>query len=217
MAVFCCAVGVYLPARAVESNIAETEKELKAALKKDPKEISDITRLGVLYWDSGRRALAIKWFRKAIKINPDYAPPYFFIGEAYFFERKPEKAAENYELFMKKMSDLPEMDGVIKKFYISTLHKMGSRFWAMRMEPDSLKVSTLITELDPNDAKAHYNLAVYYYNYEHNRVRAFRELKKVILLEPKSRMAAKAEFFIDYLRRNPDSRIIGDFSFMDED
>jgi len=75
----------------------------------------------------------------------------------------------------------------------------------------------LITELDPNDAKARYNLAVYYYNYEHNRVRAFRELKKVILLEPKSRMAAKAEFFIDYLRRNPDSRIIGDFSFMDED
>jgi tetratricopeptide (TPR) repeat protein len=208
--------GLSVPAEG-EVTVAEWEKNLKLALRNDPGDYAAMAQLGSLYWGMGRRTAAIIQFRKALRINPDYPIPYYFLGEAYYLERKPEKAMSKYRLFTEKMDAIQDMDEALRDYYVSTLHKMGGRFWSMKEYNASVNLFNRIVELDPEDPKAHYNLAVCYYNHLNNRSRAFAELNKVIEMAPESRTAAKAEFFIDYMRRNPDARIIGDFSFIDEE
>ncbi|MEE8360068.1 MAG: hypothetical protein V3S04_04005, partial [Candidatus Omnitrophota bacterium] len=73
-----------------------------------------------------------------------------------------------------------------------------------------------IISLRPNDQAAHYNLALCYYKYQRKLPQAYRELKKVIEIKKTTRIADQAEFFIDYMRRNPDPRFATDLSFMSE-
>ena len=191
-------------------------KEIREDVRKDPHDAVSRTRLGVLYWEAGKRRSALKEFRRVQKERPDYAVPYYFIGEAYFLERKPEKAEANYLRFVENMDVEHLRNNDLIESYVSLLHKIGRRFWSMKNYDNSRDMSRKILELDPDNSLARYNLAVYYYNHERDRSKAFQELTEVIRLSPESRLAAKAEFFIDYMRRNPDPRIIGDFSFMDE-
>ncbi len=209
--VFCSS---QLPAE-IKSSAGE-EKSLTELLSKNPKDYVSLTRLGEIKWVSGERKAALGFFRKAIKIDPEYPFPYYFLGQAYFLERKPEKAAENFNLFIEKIDNLDLNREDVRNICVSALHKTGGSFWAMKMYPNAYSSLRKIIELDSSNVRARYNLGVYYYNHSRDREAAFSEMKKVVELEPGSRIAAKAEFFIDYMRRNPDPRIIGDFSFVDE-
>ena len=193
------------------------ERGFREVLDKNPMDVEARTRLGALYWDLGKKKNAMREFKKTLEINREYAFPYYFLGEDFFLKRKYTEASENYELFMRYMDLSPGNDEGLRESYVAALHKIANRFWVMKEFTSSGKTLEKIIKLDPGDTKAKYNLAIYYYNYKRDRVRAFKEMNAVIESSPGSRMAAKAEFFIDYIRRNPDPRIIGDVSFMDED
>ena len=182
----CGWVSVPVLAEEEETSVAEWERDLKVALRNDPGDYTAMTQLGSLYWEMGRKPAAIIQFRKALRINPDYPIPYYFLGEAYFLERKPEKAMSNYRAFMERMDATPDMDEAFRDYYITALYKIGARFWAMKEYQASVKVFNRIIALDPEDPKAHYNLAVCYYDHFHNRVKAFSELNKVIEMAPKA-------------------------------
>jgi hypothetical protein len=214
--IFCSGIAIFFIVVGTEKNLSGPEKDIRTAVKRSPDDYVSITRLGEIYWKTDRQPAALKEFRKALKINPDYAIPYYFLAENYFYRRKLELSRTNYVLFLEKMSLAEDLQDDLKMHYISVLHGIGQRFWVMKDNPGSLDVMERIIALDPNNLQARYNLAVYYYNREKDRIKAFQELKKVIEIDPKSRLAAKAEFFIDYMRRNPDPRIMGDFSFIDE-
>lgn len=193
------------------------EKSLKDQISSDPSNYSAITELGILYWDKENKRAAISQFRKAIKIYPDGPIPYFYLAEAYYLERKPEKAQKQYDLFEEKMDLIPDKDEELTGFYAEKLNHIGYRYTAMQLEGEAAKTFKKMIKLKPQDPKGHYNLAVCYYQYYNNRPKAYGELSKVIELAPNTRIADKAKLYIDYMRRNPDSRIIGDFTFLDED
>ncbi len=197
-------------------NTTELERELKAALKKDPADSVSAVKLGVLYWEQGRVRRAVSNFRSAVTIDPEQPLPYYFLGEAYFLDREPERAVYNFSLFLEKIPPSDEIAPEHKDHFISALDKVGRRAWSMKEYETSFNAFSKITEIEPVNARARYNLAVYYYNYENNRVKAFSELERVLETEQESRLGAKAEFFMDYIRRNPDSRLVGDMSFIDE-
>jgi len=195
---------------------ASDEKILREMIAKNPKDYAAITDLGALYRETGKQRKAIGLFRKAMKMAPDYPPPYFFLGQAYILERKPEKGFAQFDLFEKKMEALPGIDENTKNFYAMALHGICRAYFRMKDYKKAASICRKIIKLDPDNQAAHYNLAVCYYIYYHQRSKAYNELKKVIDIKPSSRIAAKAEFYIDYMRRNPDSRMIGDFDFIDE-
>lgn len=193
------------------------EKELKETLASDPNDYSATVELGILYWDQKKKSPAIRQFRKAIKLYPEGPVPYFYLGEAYYLERKPEKAANQFDLFEEKMDLMKDMDEEMTDYYVDKLNRMGYLYTAMQNEKKAAGCFRKMIKLKPDEPKGHYNLAVCYYQYYNNRPKAYKELKKVMELAPKTRIGDKAEFYIDYMRRNPDSRIIGDFTFMDKD
>ncbi|MBL7158531.1 MAG: tetratricopeptide repeat protein [Candidatus Omnitrophica bacterium] len=198
------------------ADYAADEKILREAVAKNPKDYEAATQLGSLYWDVGKRRAAIGLFRKAMKTAPDYPPPYFFLGQAYILERKPEKGFAQFNFFEKKMEALPGIDENAADFYSMALHAISRAYFRMKDYKKAASICKKIIKLNPDNQAAHYNLAVCYYIYYHQRSKAYSELKKVIDIRPSSRIAAKAEFYIDYMRRNPDSRMIGDFDFIDE-
>ena len=202
---------------ASSESFQQDERALKDLISSNPSNYSAITELGILYWDQQKKSAAIKQFRKAIKIYPDDPLPYFYLGDAYYLERKPEKAIEQFDIFQEKTDQIPDMDEAAIDFYIEKLNHIGYRCTAMQLKKKAAETFKKMIKLKPDDPKAHYNMAVCYYQFYNNRPRAYQELNKVIELAPNTRIADKAEFYIDYMRRNPDSRIIGDFAFMDED
>ena len=119
--------------------------------------------------------------------------------------------------FRERLPDFSSLDPKDLKFYISVLQDLGYRYSTLKEHNSAASIFKKIIKLDPENQRAHYNLAVCYYAFFNKRSSAYNELKKVIEINPKTRIAAKAEFYIDYMRRNPDSRIIGDFTFMEEE
>ncbi len=198
-----------------ETGIIDEEKALKKTLYVDKGDYIAATRLGEICWEKGKRKEAIRFFRKAAKINPEYPQPYFFIGRAYFFEKKPWKGMEQFRTFEKKMDVLVSMDESLEDFYVSCLHKMNYMYLTTKKYNDLMIGYRKIVELKPDDQRAHYNLAVCYYNYYHNRAFAYKELQKAIEIDTNRHLTNKAEFFIDYMRKNPDTRYTEDISFIE--
>jgi len=197
---------------------ADLQKEEKAArknLSKSPDDHVTITALGVVYWEMGKKRAAIKLFRKTIKIAPDYPPPYFFLGKAYFLERKNEKAITKFDIFEKKMDAFIAVDGNMKDFHVSCLYEIAGFYAASRRHDEVLGTYNKIVKLEPQDQQAHYNLAVCYYKFFHDRSRAYKELKNVIEIGGDKFLSDKAAFFVDYLRNNPDSRYAADLDFIE--
>lgn len=172
-----------------------------------------ITQLGEVYWKTGHRRKAIKLFQKVIKRIPDYPIAHFLLGKAYAFKNQTKEAIEEFEIFKEKMQLLPKMDSDTITFYTSSLHYIAYIYYTMKQYNKAMNQSLEIIKIQPDDQSAHYNLAGYYYNFHRNREAAYRELQKVIKIDPNTDIAGRAEFFIDYIRRNPDPRFEEDFTF----
>ncbi|MBD3380100.1 MAG: tetratricopeptide repeat protein [Candidatus Omnitrophica bacterium] len=195
----------------------EAEKICRKRLSLNPGDHTATVQLGQIYWEKGERGKAIKIFRKVIKRSPEYPAPYFHLGKAYVFERKPHKAFRNFALYESKMDAFEEKDEEDIEAYAAALRYISHMHTLYGTREGALKTARKAVRLDPEGTVGHYNLAVIYYNEFHDRSKAYAELRKVIELKPGSRIARMAEVYIDYMRRNPDPRVISDFnSFYEE-
>ncbi|MEA3489235.1 MAG: tetratricopeptide repeat protein [Candidatus Omnitrophota bacterium] len=200
-----------------QERYAEAEEICRKRISLNHSDYAAITQLGQIYWEKGQRRAAIRLFRKVTRFAPDYPPAHLYLGKAYFFERKPEKGFAEFDIFKEKMELLPGMDEDTTDFYVLALEYISYRYFGQKRYEDAMAECKKIIEFKPDDQRARYNLAVCYYVYRHNRSRAYTELKKVIEIDSHTRMADMARFYIDYMRRNPDARVIGDFTFLEED
>ena len=200
-----------------EKRYSEAQVLCKRKMSLDPRDYMAITQLGEIYWIRNKKGAATKLFKKAVELAPDYADTHFLLGRAYFFQRKHDKAIEEFKIFKEKMDSLTDMDEDVIDYYVSTLHGISLLYSSLKKYDMIAKECERIIKLKPDDQLAHYNLAVCYYMHYHNRSRVYNELQKVIEIDYLTSIADRAKFFIDYMRRNPDSRFISDFSFMFED
>jgi len=174
-----------------------------------------ITQLGQIYWETKRRWRANKLFKKVIKIAPDYPLIYLYFGRAYFLERKYEKALMYFEKYKEKMDVLPKMDDETVDFYINGLEYISYVYTTMKEYTAAIIECEKIIKLNPDYQRGYFNLAVCYYQI-HNRSKTHYYLKRTVNMDPSSKIGERAKFFIDFLRRNPDSRVTSDFSFIYE-
>ncbi len=184
----------------------EAEETCRKRISLNPGDYAAITQLGNIYWLKGNKRAAIKLFRKVIKRVPDYPITHLYLGRAYILERKPEKGFAEFDLFREKMELLPKMDKDTKEFYIEALYYISGIYLDHDEYDEAMDGYRKIIELGPDEQHAHYLLGVCYYDYKHNRSRAYEELNKVIDIEPVSSMADMARLAIDRMRKYPDRR-----------
>ncbi len=199
-----------------DRNYDGAEALCKRRIALNPGDYVAIVQLGEIYWKRQSRKKAIKLFRKVVRAAPDYPIAHFFLGRAYVFEGKPEKGTAEFDIFKEKMELLPKTDDDTTDFYVSALHYISYMYSTLKQYDKAMIESKKIIDLKPDDQQARYNLAVCYYIHYRNRSRAYSELQRIIEIDPNTYMAGKAEFFIDYMRQNPDPRFIEDFTFIYE-
>ncbi|MFH1878018.1 MAG: tetratricopeptide repeat protein [Candidatus Omnitrophota bacterium] len=192
----------------------EAEEICRKRISLNPGDYPAITQLGEIYWEMNDRPAAVKLFRKAVKMAPDYPLARFFLGKAYFFERKPEKARAEFDAFREKMELLPDMEEDTSEFYVSAMQYISYMYATLKQYDDVFRESNRILKIKPDDQIAHYNLAVCYYTHYRKLPLAYQELNKVIEIDPGSDLAKSARYYIDFLRRNPDPREVSDFTFV---
>ena len=192
------------------------EIRYKERIKEDPKDAASLSGLGQIYWQQDKTRAALSVFKKAIKVNPEYPIPYFFVGKAYFLESKADKALTYLDQFEKKMDAISGRTKEMNAFYVDKLHYLVYVNSVFKDYTRIVRLCRKILKIDPEDQEAHYDMAVCYYVHYHKKAMAFVEFDKVIQIDPDSRVADMARYAIDYIRRNPNSREIEDFSFLDE-
>ncbi|MFH1798246.1 MAG: tetratricopeptide repeat protein [Candidatus Omnitrophota bacterium] len=197
--------------------LLEAEEICKRRISLNPGDYAAITQLGQVFWEKKNRKAAVKLFKRAVKMAPDYPISRLWLGKAYFFEQKFEKGVEEFSAFKEKMKTLPKMDKGTIDFYVSTLHYLCYMYSTVKEYDKALEECKGILKIKPDDQTAHYNTAVSYYTYYHNRSLAYSELQKVIEIDSTTNLAGMARYYIDYMRRNADSRVMSDFSFVYEE
>ncbi|MFA6142996.1 MAG: tetratricopeptide repeat protein [Candidatus Omnitrophota bacterium] len=197
--------------------MAQDENALNDRISKNKNDYIAITKLGVIYQDQGRKEDAVRLFKKAIEIAPDYPDAHLFIGRAYFLKRDFDNAVEELKIYKNIMKALPQMDEEIRKMYIKDLFYLSEVYFTLKRYPESREELEEILKLNSKEAGAYYNLGVYYYTYEHSRSKAYSNFKKAIDLDPSSEAAKDANYAIEFIRNNPDSRFAPDFSFIDKE
>ena len=193
------------------------EEICRKRISLNPGDYAAITQLGEIYWKKDKKRAAIRLFRKVIRRAPDYPVAHFFLGKAYVFEHKPGKAINQFNIFKQTMEMLPAMDEDTVDFYVSALHYISYMYFTLKRYDEVITECRRIIKLKPDDQRAHYNLAVAYYLGYNEPSRAYRELQKVIAIDSSTYMADVAKYYTDYIRRNPDPRLMSDFTFIYEE
>lgn len=199
------------------NKLDKAEAVCKKRISLNPGDYVAIAQLGEIYWKRGDRRTAMKLFKRAVNLAPDYPIAHFLLGRGYFFQQRHKDAVKEFNLFMKKMDLSPKKDGDILDYYISTMHNICYLFSSIKRYESIAKLCKKIIRLKPDDQTAHYNLGVCYYHYYRDRSRAYNEFQKVIEIDYATKIADSADFFIDYMRRNPDPRFAADYTFMFEE
>lgn len=185
-------------------------------LQEDKEDYVALNHLGEIYWDQGRRKRAIWNFRKSLRVNGDYPPARFNLGKAYYFERKLEKAISQMSVYEENISALPPFGGYAAIIHAERLSYISEIYERMGRYDEALVRLEEALKFRPDSQQILYNIGILYYTRKRRRFRAFEYFKKVIELDPDSQLGGMAEYALDYMRRNPDSRVLPDFGFVYE-
>lgn len=199
-----------------EGRLNEAEAILNKVAENNDKDPVVLVLLGELYCEKGDRNKAIKFLNKAISLDPKYPIPHFYRGKTLFLMQKLDEAAEDFNLFMKKMRPLVKSSEE-KSFYIARLHEISHIYFSFKRYEEAKKVIDEVLSIDPNDQTATYNTGIYYYVYERNRPTAYQYFSRAAQINANTRTAGRARYAIEFMRTNPDPRIEPDFDFLDRE
>jgi len=192
------------------------ERMLKTQIASEKKDVVAYALLGDIYRLKGDRRNAVKFLRKAISIDADYAPAHLMLGKVYVLMQKDGEAFEEFRLFKEKVNAVP-LDAERKAYYVRSLHDIVIICFSMKQYDRAKESLDEILRLEPQDQEAFYNMGVYQYRYKRNRSEAYRAFSKAAEIDANSSIARKAKYAIEFMRSNPDARVEPDFSFVDSE
>jgi tetratricopeptide (TPR) repeat protein len=200
-----------------QGNYTAALRELLKAEDLYPKDHILQYDLGIAYSKKERLDLAIKHFKKAIRLKPDFAPAINNLGTAYYDSGDYDaaiacfkKVSEDllyatphfayYNLgrayFMKKeyaKSEAYFLNALdVEPRFIEPLVELGRTYMALGRNPEALAAFKSAVEQSPDFARAHFYLAEVY-RLSGNFSKARESYNKVIVLVPKSPLAKEAQ------------------------
>ena len=180
-------------------------------------DIEKLINEGQICLDKGDKKGAFKFFKRAAAIAPDYPQVHFFLGKTYFLMQNNDEAISEFNIYKWKVRPIAGSSQSAKEDYIKNLTSIGEICFNLKMYGDFKDATSDILKLDPNNENANYNMGVYYYVAKYNRPMAYQYFSKVAELSPSSQIAKKAKYAIEFMRNNPDPRMVPDFSFIDKE
>jgi len=175
----------------------------------NPSDVTAITFMGIALEALGSWQQAEGLYQTAIKRNPDYPAPYYYLGELYLQRRKDvQKALRAIGTFKEKSEALLEVDKRSREAVIAAQHTLVYiHLEILRDYKTAIRESKYLLELAPEDQAAHYNLAIAY-AYLDKKSMAYGEFKKVIEINPDTRIGREARDAIETMRKYSNMRTL---------
>jgi tetratricopeptide (TPR) repeat protein len=129
--------------------------------------------LGITYSDDGRIEEAIESFKKALRINPQYAEAYYNLGVTYM---NSDNRKDAIDAFNKTVE--------IEPAYKHAYNNLGGIYRSEGMNDKALNMYHRAIEIDDGYADAHYNMGVIY-SEEGYSDKAIAAFKKAIEADPR--------------------------------
>ena len=206
----------YISSLLSEEKLDEAAAILTRHIAKDSKDESALSLLGDIYRRKREHGTALKYLNKALSINADYPPAHLYLGKLYFSMQRFDEAVNEFDIFRKIATDYGIMI-TDQDFYIGNLQDISLLYFSIKRYKEAAALLNEILIISPSNQVALYNFGIYYYQSERNRSMAYRYFTKAIEIDPKSSVAAKARYAIEFIRTNPDPRVTPDFSFIDQE
>ncbi len=174
----------------------------KKRVAMNPSDVTAITYMGIAFEELGQWQQAEALYKAAIKRNPDYPTPHFYLGKIYLIHHKDsDKAISEIEIFKEGIEELLPIDKQAKDGLIAAQHFLIYTYHEILRDYNAaVKESKYLLELAPNDQDAHYNLALSY-TYLDKKSMAYSEFKKAIDINPNAPIAASAKEAIEQLQQ----------------
>lgn len=200
-----------------DGNYSRAKDLLRERLAANSKDVVALSMTGDIYRIEGNKNKALEFLDKAVAVDQSYPEPYFVMAKIYMSMQKFDEADARFGLFREKIRPLLTSDGSVKGYYLRALHYMATENLLMKRYDKFKELSDEILSLDPKDQTAYYNLGVYYYKFRHDRASAYKAFDTAVRINPSSSAGKRAEYAIEFIRANPDSRIAPAFSFIDQE
>jgi Tfp pilus assembly protein PilF len=122
-------------------------------VNKSPEKARGITSLGVAYSDKKNLEMAIKYYKKAIAIDPYYYQAYFNLGNAYFEKGFIDESITEYRNAIK-----------INPSSADVYNNLGSAYLAKGLIGESIASYRNAININSSNVLSHYNLGCAYFD-----------------------------------------------------
>ena len=135
----------------------------------------DLTQKGWRYFNIGDLDTALKRFRQAVILDPDFAPGYYGVGYIYSIQNRLTLAIQYYRKAI-ELADPP---------YTHAYANLGLALMMSGKEQEGFQMVQKALEIDPDNGEAHMSLTNYYCSEKNGELaRVHLEKAKVIGVQP---------------------------------
>ena len=150
------------------------------AVEKGPEPLAlELTQKGWRYFNIGEIDTALKRFRQAVILDPDFAPGYYGVGYIYSLQKRHSLAIQYYRKAI-ALADPPDTHAYAN---------LGLALMMIGQKQEGLQVVQKALEIDPDNGEAHISLANYYCAEKDGTLaRVHLEKAKAIGVQPDARL-----------------------------
>ncbi len=120
-------------------------------VNKSPRKARGYNALGKAYEEKGNIDRAIKYYKKAIFVDPAYSTPHYNLGIAYIAKELIDEAIESY-------SNAINIDPSVAQFH----NNLGIAYSLRGLNDEAIRAFIKAINIRPSDAKSYYNLGLTY-------------------------------------------------------
>ena len=159
-----------------DGDIDRAIEEYQKVLRSDQKSLLIHLRLAASYIKAGNSTKAVLELKRAAKFEPEAVEPHVILALLYTSENKPELAGSEYELALKNAVKLEPRN-------IDIYKSLGMVYLRQKRFQDAKGVYSLIIEIAPEDAGAHFYLGGVY-GILNSHALEEQEIKRSLELQP---------------------------------
>jgi tetratricopeptide (TPR) repeat protein len=188
-------------ARLREDDAARASTAFERAVELEPDEPLYLFNLGWISWRAGKGSEALRWFREAVRLDPEDAEAHLFLSAAAAAQALPDESNEERELALALSPELADVDAST----VEALERVANR----------LPPTTTLVRIPPVTTESMYEKLVQARarRAEGRLEDAIRELQRLLYMEPHL-LEARMELAETYSEAGELNKAVGEFRIL---
>ncbi len=184
-----------------ENDLAQAATAFERAVELAPDDELYLFNLGWISWRAGKGSEALRWFREAVRLDPEDAEAHYLLSAAAAAQALPDESNEERELALALSPELADVDAATVETLERVADRLPPRTRVVRYAP--VTTESMVEKLV--QARAH--------RAEGRLEDAIRELQRLLYMEPHL-LEARMELAETYLEAGELDKAVGEFRIL---